>query len=138
MGERPTGVTIVAALYLIEGIFALLAGLAIILLGGAFASMIPGMAMTGTNGAQVDAATAGGIFGAIIGVLGIIILVLAILSLLVGWFLLKGKSWARWVAIVLGVLSLLNIPIGTIIGAVTIYFLLIDKAGKAYFETAKA
>ncbi|MFH1234029.1 MAG: hypothetical protein V1493_00235 [Candidatus Diapherotrites archaeon] len=137
MGERPTGVTIVAALYLVQGIFALLAGLAIILLGSAFASMIPGMTLTGTNG-QVDAAAAGGIFGAIIGVIGIIVLVLAILSLLVGWFLLKGKNWARWVAIVLGVLSLLNIPIGTLIGIVTIYFLLIDKAGKAYFEAAKA
>ncbi|MCX6801666.1 MAG: hypothetical protein NT067_00990 [Candidatus Diapherotrites archaeon] len=139
MGERPTGVTIVAALYLIEGVFGLLGALAIILLGGAVATMITGIPATGSNqAAAANVAAAGGFIGMIAGVLGIIMLVLAILALVVGWFLLKGKNWARWVAIIFAVLSLLGFPIGTIIGIVVIYFLLVDKAGKAYFEGAKA
>jgi cation transport ATPase len=144
MAERPIGVTIVAALYLIGGVLSLIGALAILLLGGAAATMIPGMVSTGTNGqAGANAAAAGGFIGAIFGVIGIIVLVLAIITLLIGWFLLKGKSWARWVAVILSVLSLLGslMPfnvIGIAFAAVVIYFLMIDKAGKAFFETTKA
>lgn len=40
--------------------------------------------------------------------------------------LLKGKSWARILILILGVINLLNIPFGTILGIYTIWALTKD------------
>jgi hypothetical protein len=52
----------------------------------------------------------------------------------VAWITAEGieaqKSWARWVGIVLGLLELLNFPIGTVIGiAILLYLVRASKAG---------
>jgi len=132
MAERPTGVTIVGILLILFGLLALLGGVMLMFVGTA----MPGIALIpeGTEGAE----EAAGMFTAIMGAMGVVMIVFGLLELLTGIFVLKGAGWARWIAIILGVLSLLSIPIGTIIGIVTIYFLLIDKKGKAFFESAKA
>ncbi|MCG2767995.1 MAG: hypothetical protein L6435_06370, partial [Anaerolineae bacterium] len=41
-----------------------------------------------------------------------------------GWALFKMLEWGRWLSIALGVLSLLLFPVGTIVGGVTIWYLL--------------
>ena len=41
-----------------------------------------------------------------------------------GWGLLEMYGWARWCALVLAVLTLLTFPIGTVIGALVIWYLL--------------
>ena len=56
------------------------------------------------------------------------------LSVIVGVGLMRMRSWARWLAIVLAVLMLLSIPVGTIIGIATLIYLLQDKVGKAFAE----
>jgi len=67
--------------------------------------------------------------------LGFIILLLAILELIVGWGVLTLQSWARIVGIILAIISLLSIPIGTIIGLVILYFLVLDKATVSAFQS---
>jgi hypothetical protein len=67
---------------------------------------------------------------------GILIMVLALPSLLAGYGLLTGKSWGRILAIVVGVLGLFNFPIGTLIGAYTLWVLLQEDAA-VYFMAAK-
>ena len=57
----------------------------------------------------------------------------AIPGLLAGWGLLNFKSWARVLALVMGVLNLLNFPLGTALGAYTIYTLL-DERTLALFK----
>jgi len=67
---------------------------------------------------------------------GILLMALALPGLLAGYGLLKGKSWGRILAIVVGILGLLNIPIGTLIGVYTLWVLLQEDA-EAYFLSQK-
>ena len=43
---------------------------------------------------------------------------------IIGWGLLKQREWGRIGALVLAALRLLNFPLGTLIGALTIWYLL--------------
>ena len=54
--------------------------------------------------------------------------ILAIPGLLAGYGLLKRKSWARILAIVLAVFGLVNFPIGTIISVYALWVLLPTEA----------
>ena len=67
---------------------------------------------------------------------GILLMVLAIPGALAGYGLLKRKTWGRILAIVVGILGLLNIPIGTLIGGYTLWVLLQDDA-ELDFQPAK-
>ena len=61
-----------------------------------------------------------------------IMMILALPGLIAGWGLLKRKSWARILAIVLGVLNLTNFPIGTILGIYTLWVLLQSEASAMF------
>ena len=54
------------------------------------------------------------------------------LSGLAGWGLLTRKPWARILAIVVGILNLVNFPIGTAIGLYTLWVLM-QPAATEYF-----
>ncbi len=54
-------------------------------------------------------------------------LLYGIVALAVGGGLLQYYSWARWLATVLAALTLLDFPIGTIAGALIIWYLLRRK-----------
>src|SRR5512132_3591542 len=54
---------------------------------------------------------------------GLLMAALGLPGLLAGYGLLTRKSWARILAIVVGILSLLNFPIGTAIGIYTLWVL---------------
>jgi len=87
--ERPTGVTILAALYFIGAAFLALCGI-LFIVGG---SMLSGLAHSGGPGSALFAmggAVVGGIF-----------LVLAVLDLAIGIGFIKLQNWARVVAIIL-------------------------------------
>jgi hypothetical protein len=65
-------------------------------------------------------------------VIGASLFVVAAGGIIVGWGLLKHQSWARMVAIVLGIISLLHPPFGTALGIYTLWVLLSDQAGAEY------
>jgi hypothetical protein len=67
-------------------------------------------------------------------VIGGIVFVLSIPNIIAGIGLLKYKSWARILAIILGVLSLLGFPIGTALGIYTLWALL-NKETPPLFES---
>jgi hypothetical protein len=56
--------------------------------------------------------------------IGMVLLCGAAVGLLAGWGLLEGQPWARMLAIVLGFISLLDIPFGTALGIYTLWVLL--------------
>jgi hypothetical protein len=58
-------------------------------------------------------------------------------GLLTGYGLLKQKNWGRILALVVGLLNLLNFPIGTIVGIYTFWVLLQESAAD-YFMSLKA
>jgi hypothetical protein len=70
----------------------------------------------------------------LIGTIGLLFFaVLALPGLLAGYGLLKQKKWGQILGIVVGILSLLNIPVGTAIGAYTV-FVLFQNSANDYFN----
>jgi hypothetical protein len=64
---------------------------------------------------------------------GGLLLVLGLPGIAAGFGLLKRKNWGRILAIIVGLLSIANFPLGTALGVYTTYILLQDTA-PAYFE----
>ncbi|MFC1923290.1 hypothetical protein ACFLY4_08370 [Chloroflexota bacterium] len=63
----------------------------------------------------------------------IFVLLRAIALVLAGWGLLGTKQWARWLAFALAIINMFAFPIGTVIGALIIWYLLMDDV-KEVFE----
>jgi zinc-ribbon domain len=57
-------------------------------------------------------------------VLGIIVLAISILGIVAGWALLERMPWARTLAIVVAIISLLHPPFGTALGIYTLWVLM--------------
>jgi hypothetical protein len=70
--------------------------------------------------------------------IGGLILVKAAAGLFAGWGLLQREPWARVVALVLGFLSLFNVPIGTALGIYTLWVLLPTQSDDEYQALANA
>ena len=69
----------------------------------------------------------------LIGTVGLVFFaVLALPGLLAGYGLLKRKKWGQILGIVVGILSLLNFPVGTALGAYTL-FVLFQNSANDYF-----
>ena len=97
--RRPTGVTILAILAILGGIFLLLGGIGLI----AFAGILGIANLTGTPLSSIDVATAQALFFA----LGGILLVLGMLYLVVGAGYWGGKGWSWTLGIVVTIISLI-------------------------------
>lgn len=73
---------------------------------------------------------------AITAVMGLLIgglfLLIALANVIVGWGLWRQRDWGRTGAIALAFLRLINIPLGTLIGGLIIWYLLRDEV-KAEF-----
>lgn len=111
--QRPLGATILA-------ILEVLAGLGSLALGGIF--ILVG-ALLSSDEAIAEIERQAGVtlsedlleFGAIaFGALGAVILIAGILFLVLAWAFLKGKSWARFLAIIILALAV----VGAVVGAV--------------------
>ncbi len=68
----------------------------------------------------------------------ILILVKSAAGFFAGWGLLQRESWARILTIVLGFLSLFNIPFGTALGIYSLWVLLPAESDREYEEHARA
>ncbi|MEJ2555557.1 MAG: hypothetical protein P8186_04895 [Anaerolineae bacterium] len=108
-------VTILGWLYIV--------GNAIFLLIGAFIFML--LAGIGVASGDSQAMAILSIVGTVVGVL---LAVLAIPGLVAGYGLLARKAWGRVLAIVVGILGLINFPVGTAIGIYAILVLLQEGA----------
>jgi hypothetical protein len=139
---RPTGVTIIAILNIISGIIMLIGGVGL----AAISSILPTMTTLDPNaGGQMAIAGLLGVGGAAVG--GILI-ILGIISFIVAWGLLKGKSWA-WsvtiilsiISIVIGIISLVAGNFGSvvniIIAGIIIYYLFRPHVKAFFGKSAK-
>ena len=121
-------VKILAILNIVLGGLGVLAALVVLVVFGGLAGL---EAADTPTGAQGDAA----VLGLIGGIVFIAITVLSIPSLIVGYGLLKFRSWAQILAIILSVLSLMNIPLGTVLGIYWLWVLLNNET-KPLFRAA--
>ena len=76
----------------------------------------------------------------VVGVVVFVVLLFAVglLPLIVGYGLMKRKAWAKPLALVLAVISLVNIPIGTALGIYSFRFLRSEGGIKLYGGKASA
>lgn len=70
--------------------------------------------------------------------LGLLILAKALAGFAAAWGLLERQPWARTLTLILGFVSLLNIPLGTALGVYTIWVLLSPQADEEYRRLARA
>jgi hypothetical protein len=118
--KRPDGVTVIAVWYFVEAFF--------LLIGVCSLIAIP------VSGIFADIGDSTGEFWAYFGVTcGVIwLLISGIALVLAGWGLLRMKQWARWLAFVLAIFGLFAFPIGTVIGAVIIWYLFKQDVREAF------
>jgi hypothetical protein len=70
--------------------------------------------------------------------IGVMILIKAAAGFIAGWGLLQREPWARVVTLVVGFISLFNIPLGTALGIYTLWVLLPTQSDDEYQALAKA
>lgn len=75
----------------------------------------------------------GGLFSA-----GIFLTVFGVLHLLLAWGLFERQPWARTLGIVIGFLALFRVPLGTALGAYTLWVLLPESSAREYDQMAAA
>ena len=110
--KRPDGVTAIAVWFFVDALLMLF-----------FACLLTAIPLSGVlNEINDPIGEFWAVFSLTCGV--IFILLSGILSVFAGWGLLRLKEWARWLAIILAIFSLFAFPIGTVIGALIIWYLL--------------
>jgi hypothetical protein len=82
-----------------------------------------------------DDATAAAVIGIIGLIVGVLFVLIAGANLVVGWGLWQRREWARIGAMGLAILRLLNIPLGTVVGVLIIWYLMQDQV-KSEFQMA--
>lgn len=118
--SRPDGVTVLAIYHFLISIPGLIAGCALL--------VFPLPAVLSEGSGLMD--LLGTIFGVSVGLL--FTLGISGLSIATAAGLLKMKGWARWLAIAQEILALLAFPIGTVIGALALIYLLQDSIKKEF------
>lgn len=63
---------------------------------------------------------------------GLLSFAAAVLGAAIGWALLTWQPWARLAAIVMGCISLLEVPFGTALGIYTLWVLLPERSAQEY------
>jgi hypothetical protein len=74
----------------------------------------------------------------VISIIGWLILAKAAAGFLAGWGLLQREAWARTLALVVGFITLLSVPVGTALGIYTLWVLLPAQSDEEYKALALA
>jgi hypothetical protein len=107
-------ITLLGVLHIARGALLLLIGVALFIILTA-------------AGVLSEDETAVGVLAIIATVIMFIFLIIAIPSIVAGIGVLMRREWGRITALVVGVLSLVDIPIGTALGVYTIWILMNDE-----------
>jgi hypothetical protein len=126
-----THVKVLGVVYMAVGACMLLLALFLFLTMGSVAGIV------GATAEPQDAAIAIPVLGLAGTALAAMLGIFSLPSLITGYGLLYFKSWARIVGIVLSAVSLINIPIGTIVGAYGLWVLL-NKETERLFDNIPA
>ena len=119
-----THVKVLGAMFLVLGVFGVIASLLVSVLFGVLA---------GVAGASSDDAVGPTLLGITGLALTALLIVLSVPSIICGWGLLKFRPWARILAIILAAIALISFPYGTIFGVYALW-VLFKKETEGVFE----
>jgi hypothetical protein len=100
-------------------------------------SLVPGVALLAFFGHHIPFFAAPPFLGGLLRLFGFVFIAGGLLGLAAGWGLLERQPWARTLAIVLGILRLLDMPFGTALGIYTLWVLLPASSEREYHHMAK-
>ena len=121
-----THVKVLGILYLVvSGVYLLTAAFLLLVMGGT-------AGIVGATADPQDAAIAIPVLGIAGTALAMFLGVFAVPGLVTGYGLLNFRPWARVLGIVLSALSLINIPIGTLMGAYGLWVLLSKETERLF------
>jgi hypothetical protein len=121
-----THVKVLGVVYLAVGGLMLVLALFLVLTMGGVAGIV------GASADPEDAAIAIPVLGFAGMALAAFLGIFALPSLITGYGLINYRSWARVVGIVLSAISLINIPIGTVVGAYGLWVLLNSETERLF------
>ncbi|RLF43800.1 MAG: hypothetical protein DRN29_09495 [Thermoplasmata archaeon] len=122
--NRPDGITLLSILFWILAIFAIIGGLFMIGAKNAIIDMMK--EQPNVSHSLINLMNSAMIF------IGAIALLIGILYAIAGLGLWKLKPWARIIAIILAIISLLNFPVGTAIGIIVLWYLFKAEIKEAF------
>ena len=126
-----THVRVLGVVYLAVGALMLIGAVFLVLTMGSVAGIV------GATAEPRDAAVAIPILGLAGTALASMLGIFSLPSLITGYGLLYFRQWARIVGIVLSAVNLINVPIGTVVGAYGLWVLL-NKETERLFNTTSA
>ncbi len=104
-------------------------------LGVVWAFVIFGLlGVVGRVSGDPDAAVILGVVGAVVATM---LIVLSVPGIIGGIGLLRNRGWGRIVAMVVGILGLIDVPFGTALGVYTLWVLMHDDAIPLFRDGAK-
>jgi hypothetical protein len=118
-----THIKVVALINIVFGALGALAGVAV-LIGGTFGSLFSGSFVGAVAGTAVSVTV------------GLVLACLALISVVAGFGLLNGQSWARYVLIVVSIIRLFRFPIGTAFGIYSLWVLFHRETQQIFDGTA--
>lgn len=112
--------------------FSLMGGAVLILLSGLFDRLFAWLVERGEIQTHEVPMELLQIVPVILCVVGMIILAMSVVGIIAAVGVLKRKEWGRIVILVLSFFTLMRIPLGTLLGAYTIWVMLNDEVIKAF------
>jgi hypothetical protein len=109
------------------------------LMGAIAVTAVPGIVLgiaSNVEGANIDPSVRQ-ILMPLFVILGILLMVKSLLGIAAGAGLLQRTPWARVLAIILGIIALLSVPLGTALGVYTLWTLLSPESLKEYESMAR-
>jgi hypothetical protein len=119
-----THIRVVAWLHIVFGALGLCAALVALLLFGGIAGLI--------NLAGQEGRIAAPIIGILAGLAFMVLALLSLPGLIAGVGLLSFRPWARILMIILSAIHLLNVPLGTALGAYGLWALLSNEGSRLF------
>ena len=99
--------------------------------------LVPGLAMMALFGSHRFIPGVPFFVHNIVSGIGFLFVAGAVLGLAAGWGLIQREPWARMLAIVMGVLNLVDMPFGTALGIYTLWVLLPAESEREYREAVR-
>ncbi len=124
-------IQILGILWVVYSLFDLVGAVAVIAIPGIILS-----AVSHVEGANIDVQLRQFLLPFFVAI-GIFLLVKSLCGLAAGVGLLQRQPWARILALVLGILALMNFPFGTALGVYTLWTLFSPESLKEYESMAK-